>query len=144
MKLKGLVQSGSGFVIADTPEYIEGSGYRAPPEIKTRLHRGDFSIQDYLDLHGLNVAEAETAFEDFLQKSISTGKRAVLIIHGRGLSSNAQPVLKTNVCKWLTQSRWRKWVIAYTSARSCDGGAGASYVLLRQRPLTKAERKKSP
>jgi len=30
---------------------------------------------------------------------------------------------------------------AFTSARSCDGGAGATYVLLRQRPVTKRMRK---
>jgi DNA-nicking Smr family endonuclease len=35
----------------------------------------------------------------------------------------------------------RKWVIAFSSARSCDGGAGATYVLLRQRPLTMRFRK---
>ena len=141
MKLKGLIQSGKGFVVADTPEYIEGSGYLVPPDITTRLHRGDFSIQDHLDLHGMSVAEAKVAFEGFLKTSIGTGKRAVLVIHGRGLSSPAQPVLKTRVYQWLTRTRWRKWVIAFTSARSCDGGAGASYILLRQRPLTKKQRK---
>jgi DNA-nicking Smr family endonuclease len=112
-----------------------------PPDITTRLHRGDFSIQDHLDLHGLSVAEAEAAFEAFLKTCIGAGKRAVLVIHGRGLSSPAQPVLKTKVYQWLTRTRWRKWVIAFTSARSCDGGAGASYILLRQRPLTKKQRK---
>ena len=142
MKLRGLVQRGSGFVVADTSEYIEGSGCLAPPEITRRLHRGDFSIQGHLDLHGLRVAEAEAAFEDFLTESIGAGKRAVLVIHGRGLSSPAQPVLKTKVYQWLTRNRWRKWVIAFTSARSCDGGAGASYVLLRHQPLTKAQRRK--
>ena len=143
MKLKGLIQSGKGIIIADTSEYIEGSGYLAPPDITTRLHRGDFSIQDHIDLHGLSVAEAEVVFEEFLNDSIVSGKRAVLVIHGRGLSSPGQPVLKTKVYQWLTRSRWRKWVIAFTSARSCDGGAGASYVLLRKRPLTKSQRKAS-
>lgn len=141
LKLKRLVQSGTGFVVADTSEYIEGSGYLAPPEITTRLHRGDFSIQDHLDLHGLTAVEAEVAFEDFLRKSIGAGKRSLLIIHGRGLSSPAQPVLKTKVYQWLTRGHWRKWVIAFTSARSCDGGTGASYVLLRQRAVTKSQRK---
>jgi len=26
--------------------------------------------------------------------------------------------------EWLTHGAWRKWVVAYASARSCDGGAG--------------------
>jgi DNA-nicking Smr family endonuclease len=66
----------------------------------------------------------------------------VLIVHGRGLSSPAKPILKTKVIKWLTSGPWRKWVMAFTSARWCDGGAGATYVLLRKRPVTKRFKKK--
>jgi DNA-nicking Smr family endonuclease len=60
-----------------------------------------------------------------------------LVIHGRGLSSPADPVLKTKVAEWLCSNRWRKWVVAFTSARMCDGGSGASYILLRRRPLSR-------
>jgi DNA-nicking Smr family endonuclease len=66
----------------------------------------------------------------------------ILIIHGRGLSSPADPVLKTKVIQWLSTGPWRKWVMAYASARLCDGGAGATYVLLRNRPATKRMKKK--
>jgi len=141
LKLDNLVKFGTGFVVADTPEYIEGRGYNVHPEITKRLHRGDFSIQAHIDLHGLGVEDARNAFELFLTDSITTGKKAVLIVHGRGLSSPDKPVLKTRVIQWLTCGPWRKWVIAFSSARSCDGGAGATYVLLRQRPLTKRYRK---
>ena len=129
-------------MVSDTPEYIEGSGYCVNPAIIKRLHRGDFSIQDYIDLHGLNVEDAKGVFEKFLKEAIKTDKRAVLIVHGRGLSSPSEPVLKSKVMAWLTCSRWRKWIIAFSSARLCDGGAGATYVLLRQRPLTKSQRKR--
>ena len=142
LKLKNLVKFGTGFVVADTPEYIEGRGYNVHPEITKRLHRGDFSIQAHIDLHGLGVEDARNAFEIFLKDSITTGKKAVLIVHGRGLSSPDKPVLKTEVVRWLTCGPWRKWVIAFSSARSCDGGAGATYVLLRRRPLTKRYRKR--
>jgi len=142
LKLDNLVKFGEGFVVADTSEYIEGRGYNVHPEITKRLHRGDFSIQAHIDLHGLGVEDARNAFELFLKNSITTGKKAVLIVHGRGLSSPDQPVLKTRVIQWLTCGTWRKWVIAFTSARSCDGGAGATYVLLRQRPMTKRNRKR--
>lgn len=140
-KLSNLVESGEGFVVADTPEYIEGTGYNIHPEITKRLHRGDFSIQSHIDLHGLGVKDARESFENFLKDSITSGKRAVLVVHGRGLSSPDRPVLKTKVIKWLTRGPWRKWIIAFSSARSCDGGAGATYVLLRQRPLTRRHRK---
>jgi DNA-nicking Smr family endonuclease len=141
-RLRNLIEKGDGFTVADTPEYIEGTGYSANRIIVERLHRGDFSIQAHIDLHGLNADDAREVIENFLKESIVSGKRAVLIIHGRGLSSPVKPVLKTKVIEWLTAGLWRKWVIAYSSARLCDGGAGATYVLLRQRPLTKRFRKK--
>ena len=136
-KLTELIRTGVGFDIYDTPEYIEGTGYNVHPEVARRLHRGDFSIQTHVDLHGLTAEDAREVFEKFLKGSVMTGKRGVLIIHGRGLSSPAEPVLKKKVVQWLTHGPWRKWVIAYSSARSCDGGAGATYVLLRQRPVSK-------
>jgi DNA-nicking Smr family endonuclease len=141
-KLKNLVRNGDGFVVALTPEYIEGLDNTINPAIAHRLHRGDFTIQDHVDLHGLSVEAARETFDKFIQTSIAGGKNAVLVIHGRGLSSPGGPVLKTKVYQWLTTSPWRKWVVAFTSARMCDGGAGATYVLFRQRPLPKRFRKK--
>jgi DNA-nicking Smr family endonuclease len=140
-QLTNLVKYGEGFVISDTPEYIEGTGYDVHPEFAGRLHRGDFSIQAHVDLHGQSVAEAKKTFEEFLSGSVKAGRRAVLIIHGRGLSSPGEPLLKNNVREWLTRGHWRKWVIAFSSAQSYDGGAGATYVLLRQRPVSKSARK---
>jgi DNA-nicking Smr family endonuclease len=136
------VKSGEGFTISDTSEYMEGIGYGVKHEIAQRLHRGDFSVQDHLDLHGLSAQEAFEAFEAFMKEALLLGKRAVLIVHGRGLSSRDMPVLKVKVKEWLTSGAWRKWVVAFTSARACDGGAGATYVLLRAQPVTKRHRKK--
>jgi DNA-nicking Smr family endonuclease len=141
LHLQELVETGKGFVVADTPEYIEGIGYNVNRQVAKQLHNGQFSIQGHIDLHGLAVESAREAFENFLKESIAAGKRMVLIIHGRGLSSPAEPILKTNVIKWLTTGLWRKWVMAFTSARLCDGGAGATYVLLRKRPVTKRVKK---
>ena len=142
VQLKELIKNGTGFVVSLTPEYVEGTAHKVSPEVARRLHHGYFSIQAHIDLHGLGAYDAHQAFDRFLNKSVMDGKRAVLIIHGRGLSSPHKPILKTNVYKWLTAAPWHKWVIAFSSARLCDGGAGATYVLLRPRPLTKRFRKK--
>jgi len=136
-KLTDLVKFGKGFNVADTPEYVEGTGYNVHPEVARCLHRGDYSIQAFVDLHGLIVEDAKEVFEKFLKWAVTTGKTGVLIIHGRGLSSPSEPVLKKRVVEWLTHGPWRKWVAAYCSARICDGGAGATYVLLRPRPISK-------
>ena len=136
-KLRDLVEYGKGFNVADTPEYIEGTSYNVHPSVAGRLHRGDYSIQAFVDLHGLLVEDAKEVFEKFLKWAVTTGKTGILIIHGRGLSSPSEPVLKKKVVEWLTRGPLRKWVAAYSSARRCDGGAGATYVLLRPRPVTK-------
>jgi DNA-nicking Smr family endonuclease len=141
-RLKNLVERGKGFVVADTSEYIEGARYCDNPEVAKRLHRGDFSIQSHIDLHGLITAEAREALDVFISEAIAGGKRAVLVVHGRGLSSPGKPVLKALVQEWLTRGPRRKWVIAFSSARPCDGGAGATYVLLRRGPYTRRFRKK--
>lgn len=141
-QLKKLIKYGTGFDVSLTPEYIEGIANGVNPEVARRLHRGDFSIQSHIDLHGLHVQDAHEVFDAFLKQSIMKGKRAVLVIHGRGLSSPVKPILKSKVYLWLTTNPWHKWVIAFTSARACDGGAGATYVLLRQKPLAKRLRKK--
>jgi len=140
-KLADLVKYGRGFHVADTPEYIEGTNYHIHPTVAKRLHRGDYSIQAFVDLHGLLAEDAREVFEKFLRWAVITGKTGVLIVHGRGLSSPFEPVLKKKVVEWLTHGPWRKWVAAYASARICDGGAGATYVLLSPRPVSKRRKK---
>lgn len=140
-ELKRLIAYGEGFVISQTPEYMEGIGHHVPRILTRHLHNGRFSIQDHIDLHGLDAAGAVEALEHFLRRVTSDGLRSVLVIHGRGLSSPGEPVLKTKLRQLLTSNRWRKWILAFSSARSCDGGAGATYVLLRKKPLSKKMRK---
>jgi DNA-nicking Smr family endonuclease len=141
-QLERLIHTGEGFIISHTPEYREGLGHNIHPTTARDLHSGRYSIQAHIDLHGHSAQEAEQAFNNFMKTAIRSGKRAVLIIHGRGLSSPRKPILKSKVHGWLSSGPWRKWVLAFTSARACDGGAGATYVLLRQRSLTSRFRKK--
>jgi len=141
--LKQLIEGGTGFVVSHTGEYIEGTGYGVHPDMAKRLHAGEFSIQAHLDLHGMLVDEAEEAMDEFLTRSLALNFRAVLLVHGRGRSSKNEPVLKNRVLYRLTRGAWRKWVIAFSSARSCDGGAGATYVLFRERPVTARLKKRT-
>lgn len=138
-----LINEGRGFIVSQTPEYMESANPGVSAEVLRRLHQGRYAIQDFIDLHGLRVHEAEPVLKRFIKQSIKNSLRAVLIVHGRGLTSPKEPVLKKKVFFWLTSGPLRKWVIALTSARSCDGGAGATYVLLRQRPMTKSKRKRT-
>ena len=135
-QLNDLILYGTGFVVSATSEFVAGKAPDVAACTAQRLHRGAFSIQAHIDLHGMVKAEAKRQVDRFLDDAIRGGKRAVLLVHGRGLSSQGPPVLKGQVIKWLSRGRWRKFVIAYASARLCDGGAGATYVLLRRGPVS--------
>jgi DNA-nicking Smr family endonuclease len=139
--LQRLIQTGRGFTVAQTGEYMEASGPGVKRGITDQLHHGRYSVQDYIDLHGLFVHEAEPILRRFIQESARRGCQAVLVIHGRGLKSPDKPVLKGKVFDWLTRGPLRAYVMALASARACDGGAGATYVLLRRRPIGKKQRK---
>ncbi len=142
--LQRLIQTGRGFVVAQTGEYMEACRPGADPRIVRRLHQGRYTIQDHIDLHGLFVREAEPILHQFIKRSVRRGCQAVLIIHGRGLKSPSKPALKAKVFDWLTRGPLRAHVIALASARACDGGAGATYALLRRRPIGKRQRKTHP
>ena len=119
--------------IEHTAEYIEGSIQPHGRLYLDDLRSGRFSVQAHLDLHGLNLQDARFVLEEFLLESVRAGFSCVRVIHGRGRHSyKHHPVLKKNVQRWLCARRMSRHVIAYTSARRCDGGGGAVYVLLRK------------
>jgi DNA-nicking Smr family endonuclease len=117
-------------------EGVEGAASRQGQRYLPRLRAGEFSVQAQLDLHGLRLGEARPVLERFLRDAVWKGHCCVRIVHGRGTHSPHEPgVLKTQVARWLLARRMRRLVVAFTSARWQDGGAGAVYVLLyRFRP----------
>ena len=142
--LSDLVRGDAAFDISETREYVEGHVVGLDPRLVRRLRRGDFAWQAHLDLHGQTAAPAREAVERFVVTAVRDGHRCVLIVHGRGLNSKDQvPVLKEHMKSWLARGRIGRHVLAFTSARAHDGGAGALYVLLRrdrtQRPIRVTE-----
>lgn len=99
-----------------------------PPRTLQRLRRGQFAVQDELDLHHCNTASAEALLRAFLADARHAGHGCVRIVHGKGLhgDSNA-PVLKNLVDRILRQ---RADVLAFHSAPQAQGGTGAVLVLL--------------
>ena len=95
-----------------------------------KLRRGHYRVEAELDLHRLTAEQARQVLLEFMRRCKQRHLRCVRIIHGKGLGSkNQQPVLKGRVNHWLQQ--WHD-VLAFCSARPCDGGSGATYVLLRR------------
>jgi DNA-nicking Smr family endonuclease len=131
--LQDLVDGSVPFDIADTDEYIEGAVQGLDRRIVVRLRRGEYSVQDHVDLHGLNRDEARAKVGTFIKSAHDRGLRCVLVIHGRGLRSKDKvPVLKERLKAWLTRGSIGTKVLAFTSAQRYDGATGAVYVLLRK------------
>jgi DNA-nicking Smr family endonuclease len=112
----------------ETPDFLEFRRPGIQNRVFRDLQRGVIEPEGTIDLHGLRVHEAKPALARFLAHSLSTGRRCVRIIHGKGRGSGAiQPVLKQKANQWLRQ---RDEVLAFVSAPRWDGGSGAVYVLL--------------
>lgn len=99
-----------------------------------KLRLGKYEVQASIDLHRLLVREAREQVYRFLVSSHQSGLRTVLITHGKGLHSESPGRLKSHVIHWLDES---PLVLAYHSARPANGGAGATYALLRKSPENK-------
>ncbi len=133
-KLAELVAGYGKFDLTFSDEYVEGGVSGINPAVLRKLRSGKFSYQDFIDLHGLKKSAAREKVARFLHESVRKGYRCVLIVHGRGLhSDNKEPVIKSYIKSWLCRGEIGRMVLAFSSARACDGGTGAIYVLLRKK-----------
>jgi DNA-nicking Smr family endonuclease len=131
--LSDLVSGIGAFDLTETDEYIEGARVGLDPRLVSRLRRGEFAVQDHIDLHGMIQPDAKHALRQFVIKAVGKGLRTVLVVHGRGLGSpGGRPVLKHAAAQWLSHGEIGAHVHAFATARPQDGGAGAMYILLRR------------
>jgi DNA-nicking Smr family endonuclease len=128
--LKQIVKGERKIRLSDTGEYMEWTSPRVRGDITRRLHQGDFAVQDSIDLHGMTLGEAEEALTLFVRDAVKRRLFCVKVIHGRGLRSPNGPVIKEAFRK-LLHGFFSKWVLAYATAKDCDGGLGATCVILK-------------
>ena len=132
-QLSDLVSGQAPFDITESDEYVEGYRKGLDPRLVSQLRRGEFALQAHTDLHGMVQPAAKEALQEFILTSVRKGHRTVLVVHGRGLRSpGGRPVLKHATSRWLSHGEIGAHVLAFTTARPTDGGAGAMYVLLRR------------
>lgn len=128
--LEELVAGLGALNLTDTQEYVQWINEDCRADLARLLHEGRFSVKDCIDLHGFTVEEAEKEVTLFLGESLRKGHKCLKIIHGRGLRSPRGPVVKEMLVRRLARN-YRKHVVAFVTARQCDGGLGALYVLLK-------------
>ncbi len=136
-QLEEAIRDRSAFCVPNLPEYMEGHAEDINPLTMEKLRNGEFSVQKVLDLHGYTASDAYVLFEEFLRDAVGAGLNCVKIIHGRGLKSKAGPVLKEKLKEWIVKAMHRKWVVAFSSSKMCEGGPGATTILLKRTPEKK-------
>jgi DNA-nicking Smr family endonuclease len=97
-----------------------------------RLKRGRTEIEGRIDLHGMTLENAHRRLSDFLEDAQDAGKRAVLVVTGKGVREGTG-VIRAQVPRWLNEPRLRPLVLAFEYAQPKDGGMGALYILLRKK-----------
>jgi DNA-nicking Smr family endonuclease len=106
--------------------------YSAPgvgADVARKMRKGNWPVQDELDLHGMTREIARDQVGDFLRRAMKRGLRCVRVIHGKGYgSAGGEPVLRSMVHSWLVQ---KDDVVAFCVANKKDGGHGALIVLLK-------------
>lgn len=113
----------------------DGSGGRASGvslnEFK-KLRSGDLPVEQRIQLHGHTAERAKRVFEQQIQQALASGKRCVLVVHGRGLHSPGDPVLRSELPGWILRGTLATKVLAFVYAPQRLGGAGATLVWLRR------------
>ena len=101
-----------------------------------RMQRGQVSIEDRLDLHGLSQEQAQKEVKAFIGTAVQKNFRHVLIITGKGRDGHG--ILRNKVPEWLKDAPLCYHLNAISYAQPKDGGKGALYIRLkRQREDTK-------
>ena len=117
--LSDLVSGVGNFDLTETDEYVEGARVGLDPRLLTRLRRGEFAVQDHIDLHGMIQPDAKLALQQFVIKSVGKGMRTVLVVHGRGLGSpGGRPILKHAAAQWLSHGEIGAHVHAFATAKA--------------------------
>ena len=140
-ELAAVIRGERPLPVEKIPEYMDGPCFNMDRGLVRKLRRGQFAIQAYCELHGLRAEEALQVMDGFMSDALMNNRRAIAFIHGRGKSSPGEPVLKGLVKDFLNRGRFRRYVLAYSSAPSWDGGPGVTYVLLRKRPVRKTKKR---
>ena len=100
-----------------------------------RLRKGRLRPESRIDLHGMTADRAHAALNGFLADALSTDKRCVLVITGKGSLKEGGGIIRRELPAWLNAAGNRSRILGFAGAQPADGGGGAFYVLLKRRRL---------
>jgi DNA-nicking Smr family endonuclease len=121
------------FDVEDDGHVVRGVR-RGFEELLEQLENERFPIHDTLDLHGFPTEQARHKLLAFCRGARGPGRRAVLVVHGKGTHSpGGRGVLRDEIAGWLSSPPLAEHVLCFATARKRFGGAGAVHVLVSPR-----------
>jgi DNA-nicking Smr family endonuclease len=133
-RLAALVSGGLRFEVRREDDWIAGLREDAPRGTLEALSGAKVMPEARLDLHGKRAADVDQAVTRFVREKHRAGLRRVLIVHGKGLHSDAGgPVLGEQVIESLTKGGAASLTLAFVTAPDGLGGAGALLVELTRK-----------
>jgi DNA-nicking Smr family endonuclease len=97
-----------------------------------RFRKGKLAIEGKIDLHGRTQQDAHDDLLAFLRRAHAAGKRNVLVVTGKGMTTSKTGILRQAVPRWLNEPVFRSLVLAFDYAEPQHGGEGALYVLMKR------------
>lgn len=97
-----------------------------------RFRKGKLAIEGKIDLHGRTQQAAHDDLLSFLRRARDHGKRCVLVVTGKGMTTSKVGILRQAVPRWFNEPSFRSLVLAFDYAEPQHGGEGALYVLLKR------------
>jgi DNA-nicking Smr family endonuclease len=97
-----------------------------------RFRKGKLPIEGKIDLHGRTQQDAHDDLLAFLKRAHAAGKRTMLVVTGKGMTTSRTGILRQAVPRWLNEPAFRPLVLAFDYAEPQHGGEGAIYVLLKR------------
>jgi len=104
---------------------------RRPPQraLRKLARQGRVPVDREIDLHGLTLAQAETALAQMLASAAARDERYLRVITGKGLHTGGTAVLPEAIPAQLRRDPRVAEVVQ--AVRAVDGGRGAWFVRLR-------------
>lgn len=104
-----------------------------------RVRKGEMTIEGRLDLHGHTLSAARDKLLQFVTRSFASNKRTILVITGKGRSSEeswhapGKGAINREFRLWLEDPSVKPYILSIAQSQPKHGGSGAYYIYLRKK-----------
>lgn len=117
---------------------IDSSSRQMDARTLQKVKQGKYKVDAEMDLHGMTLDHARTAFRHLVAQATSKGQRCILVITGKGdLGGGTEKVparggIRRALPIWAAEKPLDHLVLQVVPAAPTHGGTGAFYVILRR------------